>query len=239
MAFREYNIPDLGVMRLSVRRNASRISARWRDGKLLVIMPAWARYDDVMRFVNESRPQLLAMRPQPVASYRSGVTLTYDDFIVRLAHRQSDIFETVMHRRPAGEDTRGLFTILGPFDTMQGDPGLDITIQRMLRNLGRYIVAHHIVPRAAEVARLLQCHVRSFGVGHGRLRMGTCSRDGDISLSQELGLRPRREQLEVITHELAHLTHFDHSPAFHACHRDLLARAQTLPLFIPPPPAGN
>lgn len=239
MAFSEHNIPGLGVMRLSVRRNATRISARWRDGKLLVITPPWARYDDVMRFINDSRPQLLAMRPQPATSYRGGVTLTYDDFAVRLTHRQGDIFETIMHRRPSGEDIRGLFTIQGPFDTMQGDPGLDITIQRMLRNLGRYIVTCHVVPRAAEVARQLRCHVRTFSVGHGRLRMGTCSRDGDISLSQELGLRPRHEQLEVITHELAHLTHFDHSAAFHACHRYLLARAQTLPLFIPPPPSAD
>ena len=33
---------------------------------------------------------------------------------------------------------------------------------------------------------------------------------------------PYRERVETITHELAHLTYMDHSPAFHALHQQYL-----------------
>lgn len=47
-------------------------------------------------------------------------------------------------------------------------------------------------------------------------RWGSCSRDRRINLSWRLALAPLDIARYVIAHEVAHLEHFDHSPAFWA-----------------------
>ena len=48
-----------------------------------------------------------------------------------------------------------------------------------------------------------------------KTRWGSCSRDGHITLSLELIHAPHRLIEYVIVHELCHLAHLDHSPAFY------------------------
>lgn len=48
-----------------------------------------------------------------------------------------------------------------------------------------------------------------------KTRWGSCSRGGHITLSVELMHAPRRLVDYVIVHELCHLAHLDHSPAFY------------------------
>ncbi len=48
-----------------------------------------------------------------------------------------------------------------------------------------------------------------------KTRWGSCSKDGHITLSTELIHAPRRLIEYVIVHELCHLVHLDHSPAFY------------------------
>jgi predicted metal-dependent hydrolase len=49
-----------------------------------------------------------------------------------------------------------------------------------------------------------------------RGKWGSCSRDGQITLSVGLLEQPRDAIEYVLWHELCHLTHFDHSKAFYA-----------------------
>jgi predicted metal-dependent hydrolase len=48
-----------------------------------------------------------------------------------------------------------------------------------------------------------------------KTRWGSCSKDGHITLSMELIYAPRRLIEYIIVHELCHLAHLDHSPAFY------------------------
>lgn len=45
-------------------------------------------------------------------------------------------------------------------------------------------------------------------------RWGSCSHEGNIRLQWRLALAPKEVASYVVAHEVAHLTHFDHSPAF-------------------------
>lgn len=61
------------------------------------------------------------------------------------------------------------------------------------------------------------------GLKHGRItitsaktRFGSCSQKGDISYSYRLMLYPEAAREYVVVHELAHLVHMNHSPAFYA-----------------------
>ncbi|WP_443019778.1 M48 family metallopeptidase [Sphingobium sp. CAP-1] len=61
--------------------------------------------------------------------------------------------------------------------------------------------------------------VASVGVGDTRSRWGSCAASGAIRYSWRLILAPPEVRRATVAHELAHLLHMDHSPAFHAAHR--------------------
>jgi predicted metal-dependent hydrolase len=52
-------------------------------------------------------------------------------------------------------------------------------------------------------------------------RWGSCSGKGDIRLNWRLVQAPDFVRRSVVAHEVAHLHHFNHSPAFHAVLRDI------------------
>ncbi len=61
------------------------------------------------------------------------------------------------------------------------------------------------------------------GLKYGRItitsaktRFGSCSSKGNISYSYRLMLYPEAAREYVVVHELAHLVHMNHSPAFYA-----------------------
>lgn len=60
--------------------------------------------------------------------------------------------------------------------------------------------------------------VASVGVGDPRSRWGSCTSSGAIRYSWRLILSPPPVRRATVAHELAHLLHMDHSPAFHAAH---------------------
>lgn len=61
--------------------------------------------------------------------------------------------------------------------------------------------------------------VRSVGIGDPLSRWGSCTASGAIRYSWRLILAPPEVRIATVAHELAHLRHLDHSPAFHAFHR--------------------
>lgn len=64
--------------------------------------------------------------------------------------------------------------------------------------------------------------VASVGVGDPRSRWGSCTSNGAIRYSWRLILCPPDVRRATVAHELAHLLHMDHSPAFHAAHARIL-----------------
>lgn len=58
--------------------------------------------------------------------------------------------------------------------------------------------------------------IASVRVGDPMRRWGSCSSGGKLSFSWRLLLAPDSVRRAVVAHEVAHLRHFDHSPAFRA-----------------------
>ncbi|HKY80242.1 MAG TPA: SprT family zinc-dependent metalloprotease [Sphingobium sp.] len=73
-----------------------------------------------------------------------------------------------------------------------------------------------------EMARDHGLIVASVGIGDPRSRWASCASSGAIRYSWRLILCPPEVRRATVAHELAHLLHMDHSPAFHAAHQRIL-----------------
>lgn len=63
-------------------------------------------------------------------------------------------------------------------------------------------------------AERLGVRFTSIGIRDPRTRWGSCSARGALSFSWRLMMAPERVAEYVVVHEMAHLVHLDHSPAF-------------------------
>jgi hypothetical protein len=98
---------------------------------------------------------------------------------------------------------------------------LDLTIdprrdrEEQLRLLLREVARETLPARVRALATRWRLKPHGIIVRDQRMRWGSCSETGELSLNWRLILVPVELQDHIILHELAHLTHFDHSPAFH------------------------
>lgn len=99
----------------------------------------------------------------------------------------------------------------GPAESLPG------AVDRWLRSLARERLSHV----TASVAALAGVTVRSVSVGDPVSRWGSCSSSGAIRFSWRLILAPPEVLRFVVTHEVAHRLHMDHSPAFKAAEERL------------------
>lgn len=89
-------------------------------------------------------------------------------------------------------------------------------ITTLIMRAGVAMTPRLIFPHAMELSAALGIEDVHWEAGHGRRVLGSCYRSTRrIRLSGALVYAPVEIREYVIWHELAHLTHFNHSPAFH------------------------
>ncbi|WP_036665984.1 M48 family metallopeptidase [Paludibacterium yongneupense] len=87
-------------------------------------------------------------------------------------------------------------------------------LRRVLADGLRREAALRFPPRLAAAARAAARAPSGFALSSARTRWGSCSGQGMIRLNWRLVQAPLAILDYVIAHELAHLRHMDHSPAF-------------------------
>jgi predicted metal-dependent hydrolase len=103
-----------------------------------------------------------------------------------------------------GDEGRELH-VGGPKDMVES------RILRWLKGEARHIFTADI----AHYCALAKEHPPRLSLGDPRSRWGSCSSRGTISLSWRLVMAPASVRRSVIAHEVAHMRHMDHSPAFY------------------------
>lgn len=78
-----------------------------------------------------------------------------------------------------------------------------------------------IEPMALDLARKTGKRVRRITFRDTSSRWGSCTSDGALSFSWRIMMAPRKIVHYLVAHEVAHLTHLDHSAAFWALTKDL------------------
>ncbi|MDE0578106.1 MAG: SprT family zinc-dependent metalloprotease, partial [Opitutales bacterium] len=90
------------------------------------------------------------------------------------------------------------------------------SVEEQLLSLLRSLAKDWLPPRVHDLAEYAGEKVGKIRVGDQKSRWGSCSTKGTISLNWRLLLLRSDLQDYVVFHELAHLRHMNHSPAFWA-----------------------
>jgi hypothetical protein len=189
---------------IELRRHgrAKRLTLRLApDGSAVrITLPAWCRSAEAIAFAHarcEWLANQLAKVPQPRRPANDG----------KLRYCGGDLlldWSEDFPRRPVHSGQS--LTVGGPYAT------LDKRLQRWLE---------------AEALRLFKEDARAYcerskletaevKLTRALRRWGSCSSHGTLRLNWRLVQAPDAVRRSVVAHEVAHLVHFDHSPAFHA-----------------------
>ncbi len=87
------------------------------------------------------------------------------------------------------------------------------------RRIERWLKAEALALMEREsraIAAAAGLRVGRVGVGDPRSRWGSCTAGGDLRYSWRLVMVPDHVRRATVAHEVAHLRHMDHGPAFHA-----------------------
>jgi predicted metal-dependent hydrolase len=190
-----------------IRRTAQarRISMRADVVKreIRITMPTYAPTKAAMDFVAQKREWIAArLQSAPaIASLLPGETVAYEGEPHRIVWKPN---ATRTVKLVEGAEERELH--LGGPEEM-----VEVRIIRWLQGEARRVFADdiaHYCARAGEPPPRLS-------LGDPRSRWGSCSTRGTISLSWRLIMAPASVRRSVIAHEVAHIRHMDHSPAFY------------------------
>lgn len=182
----------------TARRMTLRIAP---DGEAVAItIPRWGREREALRFATDRRDWIarqLDARPRPLA-IRHGARLPFrgDELLVDHDPARSRNIRLVGVRLMVG----------GP------EENLSRRIERWLR-AGMLDLLAEDVPYFCAAARIAPVPYR---LTSARRRWGSCSSGGTLRINWRLVMAPDFVRRAVVAHEVAHLVHFDHSPAFHA-----------------------
>ena len=203
-----YNDTEFGQITIATRRGQRSVRFFWRDGTLHMSIPLGATAESVIRVVNNCREQIRAL-PANTLSFHLGQVIQCYGCTVTLAEQDK------CHSRITIARTADNITIGFP-------QGTDISSQTYAQAISQYIstamereLKARVFPLAWELARQFHLAPTEFVVGRGIRKLGHCTASGSIQLSRNIMFLPEDLIRLIICHELAHLTHHNHSKEFH------------------------
>lgn len=200
---------NFGRICIKVNSRASRMIARWTDGTLVVTVPPCLSGNHVRQFLAEHEQNIRNLRYAEVHFWVGqvlrcyGCSITIGEQNLRPNQIITSMPKIDMRLNvPTGCD----------MEQSHVKHVISLAISRLLQSVAPKLLLQH----ASEVASRVGAKPSNWKVSRGLRRLGYCSKNGEIALSCSIMMLPLDLMDLVICHELAHLTHFDHSPAFHA-----------------------
>lgn len=192
-------------LRLTVNRRARRVSIRIdaARGQAVAVAPSERRLADAVAFARTKTAWIadrLAERPGGSGAYAPGSTVPLEGVDIRL------------EQTPGSAAARLVDTPSGMAIRSGGEgEAYARRIENLLKRMARERLAHH----TGVHCRALNLKPPRVGIGDPKSRWGSCTPGrGSIRYSWRLILAPPEILDYVAAHEVAHLVHADHSPAF-------------------------
>lgn len=197
------------MLPLVLRRTAQakRMTMRLaRDGsEVRITLPPWGRSADALDFAQKRAGWLAGQ----LAAVPEAATLGHGGALPYLGQ-----LHTIAHDPKAPRKVRadeGILHVGGPAESLT--PRLNRWLQNEARRLLNEDLTHYCAVAAQPVPQLM--------LSSARRRWGSCAHNGTIRINWRLVMAPSFVRRSVVAHEVAHLVHFDHSPAFHALLGDI------------------
>jgi len=201
-------------VRRSARAGRKRIEVT--PGRVDVIVPEGASPEDVERFVEskrrwlhdrseEVREEVERLRADTPRGYHSGAKVLFRGRCLKLRIESADVDRPSLTYRTA-------FHVTMPREVPEADrePIVRALLEEWLEE--RLLEdAREVVRRRGKPHGLVPAGVR---VKDQRTLWGSCGRDRVLRLDRKLARVPKPVLEYVVVHELCHLEHRDHSPAF-------------------------
>ncbi|MEQ9569698.1 MAG: SprT family zinc-dependent metalloprotease [Longimicrobiales bacterium] len=201
-------------VRESTRARRKRIEVT--TGGVEVIVPRGTTESDLMAFVStrrrwlhdktlEVREEIARLRARTPEGVHSGAKILFRDRYLRLRVERADVEAPELTYRTA-------FHVRVPraLSDKQRDEAVEKVVRgwmdtRLLED-ARAVIRHRGRPHGLEP--------RDVRVKDQRTLWGSCGKDGVLRLDRKLARVPKPVFEYVVVHELCHLEHRDHSPAF-------------------------
>lgn len=192
---------------ITIKRLQSSRSLRLRvfdDGRIVLTAPLRAPQQLIDRFLDEHQGWLRdtlavsAKKQQALTAERDTIFFRGKAFQFRLA---------ITKRRPSVSLTGDQIVVSAPTED-------HATVRPILEKWLRTQATNRFSERVPLLADLVGCDVQRVTIRDQRTRWGSCSSRNTISLNWRLIMAPDSVSDYVIYHELAHLTHMNHSAKF-------------------------
>ena len=202
---------EFGKIIVELRRGMTSVRFGYLpDGNLVIRAPYHYTEDDVKQVVDKYRERFRALKRPDVPELTIGqviecfrcravieATEPRPDYVA--TSWEDDLLHVKVHESIDLTDTR-----------------MVEFVSNMISRSMEYIAVKVLLPFAREVAGGLGLKPAGFEIGRGMRKLGHCTSKKVIQLSRNLMFMPEELIRYVICHELAHLTHMNHSPQFHA-----------------------
>lgn len=203
---REAPVVALGdrTLPIAIRRNAQarRMTLRLApDGsEVRLTIPRWTPTAEALAFAHGRADWLAeqAARIAPATALVDGALLSFRGERHTLRHDPA-----AARRVRLAEDT---IVVGGPAESLKG------RLERWLRGEAHRLIGADL----DDYAKRAGVDRPALSLGGAQRRWGSCSARGTIRINWRLVMAPDMVRRSVVAHEVAHLAHFDHSPAFKA-----------------------
>ncbi len=219
------------AIRVRRRRDARRLTMRMApDGsEARITMPIWGTLAEARRFADEKRDWLARQKSQAgtTTPLAPGSSLPFVGETIRLEWRADyprkpvlvEVLVPVLLVEVLGAGSLAAGAIeAGPNPVGKalqiGGPAH--ALERRVRDWLRAEAKQRIADDLAHYAAVAGHALPALALTSAMRRWGSCTANGTIRINWRLVMAPAFVRRSVVAHEVAHLAHFDHSPAFHA-----------------------
>lgn len=215
-----YHHNRYGLVEIVTGRARRNVIATLRNGRPRLSVPPGLTPAMIDEYISRLVPRLLARRGDSV-SYHDGMRIDVAGFSIEFT---SQTFRP--DKISIGiSGARGTVSVGSAIGWDDNTP----LISRALETLAVRAVAAVVIPQGAAIARRFGVSPAGWRAMRAARRLGVCDARGIIGLSGRCLFLDDELREFVICHELAHLTHLNHSAAFHAlCNRYLGGREAAL-----------
>ena len=214
----------LGIIKVVVRRNMRRITLSWGADGLVARMPPGVTAEYFMQLLEANADKILASRrdkqergkqAQPGAQIAAGTQLSVGAATVSFVQGECRGSHPAELLRDRTAPRHYIFRLSPQYQ--YGTAEAVALIRPLLLRLAHIQMQAKLLTHAIPLAERLGVKVKAWHVGRGRGLLGKCTIRNEVTISCYCIFLPDRLLDFVVCHELAHISHHNHSAAFHEC----------------------